>query len=214
MILDRYQYPEPNGVVRLQKLRFAPKSFRMEARRQPGYTWVNPSVIEGKYPHARELFHSLLFNLPLLLDDPPYIATVEGEKDAKALTEAGVPSLSHWQGAQNFTEGQAERFRGYTGRVFVVADADVSGAACAVRRYDLLRAIGISERRMTLLVPASGCKDSADHLAARHSLREFRRWPLGVMREIAATAPTPTRSRDYDPGPALVKGRLVTGGRR
>jgi hypothetical protein len=91
--------------------------------------------------------------------------------------------------------------------VFLVADADAAGAACAVRRYDLLRAVGIPARRLRLLVPARGYKDAADHLVAGHPLSEFRRWSLDAMREIAATAPTPTKGRGYDAGAPLWRDR-------
>ena len=215
-----YQYEDERGRVLLRKWRFEKtppatqalpfpkpeKSFRMEARSQEGHAWCNtPRAIERKYPGAHDYFHSLLFNLSLLLANPPAVAISEGEKDSCALVGVGVPALSHWQGAQNMTEAQAERFRGYRGRIDLYADADPAGAADVIRRYDLLRAVGIAAGRMRILLAAPGHKDAAEHLAAGHTLKEFRSWPPDAMRELARAAPPPPRkgrkaSRDYDPG--------------
>ena len=213
-----YEYPDEKGRTLLRKWRIETvppatddvpfpkpeKSFPMEARKAQGYAWANPTHFMNKYPSAHDYFHSLLFNLPLLLADPPLVALTEGEKDSCALVGAGVPALSHWQGAPNFTEGQAERFRGYRGRIDLYADADPAGAADVIRRYDLLRAVGIPTGRMRILLAAPGHKDAADHLAAGHTLKEFREWPVDAMREVAKAAPPPTKggkaSRDYDPG--------------
>lgn len=218
MVVACYQYEDERGRVLLRKWRFekvppatqdvpfpkAEKAFRMEARSQEGYAWANPTHFEHKYPSAHDYFHGLLFNLPLLLADPPTVALTEGEKDSCALVDVGVPALSHWQGAQNFTEGQAERFRGYRGHIDLLADADPAGAADVIRRYDLLRAVGIPTGRMRIVLAAPGHKDAADHLAAGHALNEFREWPIDAMREVAKAAPPPPKggkaSRDYDPG--------------
>ncbi len=207
-----YEYPDKRRRVLLRKWRSTatddfpniPKRFWMEARKRVGCVWVNPTHFENKYPGARDYFHSLLYNLPLLLADPAEVWLTEGEKDSDALVRAGLAALSHWQGAQNFTEGQAEHFRGYRGRVVLAADADVAGAADVVRRYDLLRAVGIPEDRIRLVVAASGLKDAHDHLAAGHSVTDFREWSVEAMRKIGRRAPAPSRGgRDYDPGPPI-----------
>ena len=199
-----YEYPDKRRRVLLRKWRSTatddfpniPKRFWMEARKRVGCVWVNPTHFENKYPGARDYFHSLLYNLPLLLADPAEVWLTEGEKDSDALVRAGLAALSHWQGAQNFTEGQAEHFRGYRGRVVLAADV--------VRRYDLLRAVGIPEDRIRLVVAASGLKDAHDHLAAGHSVTDFREWSVEAMRKIGRRAPAPSRGgRDYDPGPPI-----------
>lgn len=209
-----YEYEDKRGRVLLRKWRSTvtddfpniPKKFSMEARSREGWRWVNPTDLERKYPGAHDYFHSLLYNLPLLLADPAEVWLTEGEKDAAALVRAGLAALSHWQGAQNFTEGQAEQFRRYRGRVVLAADADAAGAADVVRRYDLLRAVGIPEDRIRLVVAAPGLKDAHDHLAAGHSVAEFREMPLEVVRKFGRRAPahTPGRGkRGYDPGPPI-----------
>ena len=201
-----YNYEDKRRRVLLRKWRSTatddfpniPKKFWMEARKREGCVWVNPTHFENKYPGAHDYFHSLLYNLPLLLADPAEVWLTEGEKDSDALVRAGLAALSHWQGAQNFTEGQAEHFRGYRGRVVLAADV--------VRRYDLLRAVGIPEDRIRLVVAASGLKDAHDHLAAGHSVAEFREMPLEVVRKFGRRAPAPGSSRggrDYDPGPPI-----------
>lgn len=92
----------------------------------------------------------------------------EGEKDCRAADEllcdadlavefsplhwTGV-AVSHHGGAGQATPQQAEHFRGYRGRVYVAVDWDDAGAACALRRRELLRALGV---RTKLVRPADG----------------------------------------------------------
>lgn len=213
-----YQYEDEEGRVLLRKIRYLKnppstdefpfplpkKAFKLEARRQHGYVWIRPADLERMNPGRHEYHHSLLYNLPrLLLDGPGEVWLTEGEKDADALVGVGVAALSHWQGAQNFTQSQAERFRGYRGRVVLAIDNDPSGAACAVRRYDLLREVGIPERRLRMVVAAAGLNDVHDHIVgAGLGLDAFREPPsLDKVRVLARRAPAPSPAgRDYDPG--------------
>lgn len=195
-----YDYPDEQARVLLRKKRYEPKSFRMQARKAEGCVWVEPSHFMERSERARAYFHSLLFNLPLLLDRPAEVALTEGEKDAEAVTAAGLPALSHWGGAQRFTVEQAERFRRYRGRVVLITDNDAAGAADALLRYERLRAVGIPSRRL-FVVRARAGKDAADHLAAGFAVAQFRPVSLDRLRAVAATAPPPrTTALAYDAG--------------
>jgi len=198
-----YPYPDEHGRVLLRKRRFEPKDFLMQARKRETCVWVRPSVLTARYPKAAPYFDSLLFNLPLLLDDPPELALTEGEKDAAALTAAGLPALSHWGGAQHFTPEQAHRFHRYRGHVTIVADKDPAGAADALLRRRRLLEVGVSTRRLRIVRAAGGrgVKDAAAHLAAGYSLDEFVPVDMDRLQALAATAPPPGRAgRGYDPG--------------
>lgn len=183
-----YDFEDARGRVLLRKVRREPKAFPTLARRSVDHVWVPPRVIVAKYPNAARYFASLLFNLPDLLDRPDEVWWTEGEKDAAALSSVGVPAVAHHQGAANATEAQAARFRGYPGRVVLVADLDGAGAACAIRRHDLLRAVGIPERRLRIVaadlwLPGS---DAADHLDAGLTVEQFREPDMSRLRTVAA----------------------------
>lgn len=183
-----YDYPDAQGRVLLRKVRYEPKDFRMRARRAEGSVWVWPGYFERESPKARRYFAGLLYGLPELLDRPDEVWWTEGEKDADALWSVGVPAVSHWQGAVNATPAQAERFRRFRGRVVVVADLDGAGAACAVRRLDLLRSVGIPERRLRVVVADlwTAGSDAADHLDAGLTVEDFRHPHPERLRRAAA----------------------------
>ena len=110
--------------------------------------------------HPGPVARPCLYNLPILQSavrkrwDVP-VLWAEGEKDARtANLSMGVRvAVSHHGGAGHATEEQAEHFRGYRGPVIVAADRDDAGAACALKRYRLLRKVGV---RPTLVRPADG----------------------------------------------------------
>jgi hypothetical protein len=204
-----YDYADARGRVLLQKRRFAPpyeaqdtKAFRMYARRREGYAWVWPRDLKDKYPYAAEYFDALLYRLPALLDataDDGPIWWTAGEKDADAVAALGVTAVTHWQGESvGASSRQAEHFRGWRGGVYLVADRDSTGAFDVVRRFDLLRSVGVPARHIRIVVSAVEGKgaDAFDHLAAGRGLADF----IGVSeeraREIAATSTVLRRSRD------------------
>ena len=132
--------------------------------------------------HVGGMADPCLYLLPQLRralgDRDSVIILAEGEKDARAGCRLGAVGTSHHGGAGKATEAQAEHFRGYRGTVLVATDWDDPGAACALRRYELLRAVGV---RPTLVRAADGVgggrgsgADLADHLSAGRSLSELR----------------------------------------
>ncbi|HYD55155.1 MAG TPA: toprim domain-containing protein [Gemmatimonadaceae bacterium] len=201
-VVATYTYPDERGRVLLRKRRFDPKDFRMQARKAENCVWVRPLVLTARYPKAAAYFDGLLFNLRLLLEDPPRLALTEGEKDAQWLTAAGLPTLSHWGGAQHFTAEQANRFRSYRGRLILVADKDPAGAADVLVRYRRLLAVGVPARRVRIVRAAGGRrnKDAADHIAAGYGPDEFVPVDMTRLHALAAAAPPPGRAgRGYDP---------------
>ena len=83
-------------------------------------------------------------------------------------------ATSHHGGAVHATEEQAALFRGFRGRVVVVADLDEPGAADAVVRRGLLVDVGgLDPSRVTVAAPTAG-KDARDHLRAGNGLGALR----------------------------------------
>lgn len=70
-------------------------------------------------------------------------------------TTEGV-AVSHHGGALKATPQQAEHFRGFRGRVLVAVDWDDAGAACGLRRYGLLRRVGLQHSQLRLVRAANG----------------------------------------------------------
>ncbi|PVZ10155.1 hypothetical protein [Actinomycetospora cinnamomea] len=121
----------------------------------------------------------------------------------KATQTEGWPAAatSHHGGAAHVTAEQAALFRGFRGRVVVVADLDAPGAADAVLRRGLLVDVaGLDARRVTVAAPAAG-KDARDHLRAGKGLdrlREARERDLRrTAREYIAEKNTAAEARGY-----------------
>lgn len=94
----------------------------------------------------------------------------------KAAQAEGWPAAAtaHHGGAVHVTAEQAALFRGFRGRIVVVADLDEPGAADAVVRRGLLVDVaGMDRRRVTVAAPAAG-KDARDHLRAGNGLAGLR----------------------------------------
>lgn len=126
-------------------------------------------IIQEKHPEADRY----LYRLPELLrakelgDD---IWWCEGESDANALVDEGQFATSHHGGAGRATVAQAEWFRGHKGQVVLPYDRDEDdkrggnvGALDVVRRYDLLRSVGLEADQLVVVAPLVG-KDMQDHL--------------------------------------------------
>lgn len=120
---------------------------------------------------------NLLWRVPGILANPTAEWWwTEGEKDAKALYEEGIEATSHHAGAGHTTAAQAH-WLARARRVVLVADNDVNGAYCALRRYRLLRQVGVSTERLRVVQAREG-KDAADHLAAGLGVEDFVNVPM------------------------------------
>ncbi len=192
-----YDYTNADGRLVFQHVRWRVgtdgKTFTYRWRVDPGKVWI-----PQKHPDA-DLY---LYRLPELLAGRAAGVTLwwcEGEKDADALVAAGQVATTHHGGATKATPDQAARFRGHTGWVVVLADNDRNGtgARCALRRVELLRAVGVPLRRIRVGRAAEG-KDAADHLAAGLGIADFVRQPKAELRAEVAALPTPTPGRRLD----------------
>lgn len=106
----------------------------------------------------------------------------EGEKDADKLEEfldAPDCTVSHHGGAGKISPEQVGWFRDHTGYVGLLMDLDADdehganpGAYDVIRRYDLLRAVGLPRERLRVFAPAVG-KDVYDHLTAGKGIADL-----------------------------------------
>lgn len=154
-----YDYVDEIGNVLYQVLRFHPKTFR---QRRPngrgGWTWSLGDT------------RRVLYRLPQVLaavaaGDTVYIT--EGEKDAEALTRAGVVATCNSGGAGKWRPEYTEPLAGAT--VVVIADRDDTGRAHARTVTDSLTAAGC---RVAVVEAAVG-KDATDHLSAGRTVADL-----------------------------------------
>jgi hypothetical protein len=105
-----------------------------------------------------------------------------GRGDGRRPTErfAYGPATSHHGGAGKATEAQAAHFRRYRGTVLIAADDDDPGYACALRRYALLREVGLRRNQLRIVRAADEIggglgmgADLHDHVRAGYGLREL-----------------------------------------
>lgn len=202
-----YDYTNADGRLVFQHVRWRVGtdgksfSYRYPAATGPGWVW-------RKHPDA-DLY---LYRLPELLAGRAAGATLwwcEGEKDAEALVAAGRVATTHHGGATKATGAQAHWFAGHKSWVVVLADNDPNGTGvrCALRRVELLRAVGIPARRIRIGRAAEG-KDAADHLAAGLGVSDFVRQRRAELRAEVAALPVPTPGAKVD---GYWTGRLMPG---
>lgn len=168
-----YIYRDEHGRALFEHVRWKTndergKTFSYRYRHFSGVGWE-----KGK-PEGAD---NLLWRVPGILADPTAEWWwTEGEKDAKALYEEGIEATSHHAGAGHTTAAQAH-WLARARRVVLVADNDVNGAYCALRRYRLLRQVGVPTERLRVVQAREG-KDAADHLASGLGVEEFVNVPM------------------------------------
>lgn len=162
-IVKTYDYHDLNGVLRYQVCRFEPKDFR---QRQPdpnkagAWLWNMKGVVRVPY------------RLNELIDEAT-VFIVEGEKDADALWQLGIPATTNVMGAGKWKELDAEGLKaaGCT-RAVILPDNDSVGRKHADTVARGLRAIGIGATIISLEgIPPKG--DVSDWLAAGHTRKEL-----------------------------------------
>jgi AAA domain len=166
-IIARYDYHDENGkllfqVIRLRTPAGAKKDFRQrrpDTSMRSGWRWS----VEG--------VRKVVYRLPQVLAgiaDGNMVYIAEGEKDVHALEAAGAVATTSPGGAGKWLPEYAETFRGAVVRV--VADADDAGRKHARAVLDTLASVVQAAE----IVEAAEGNDAADHLAAGHSLADFR----------------------------------------
>ncbi|MBF4768336.1 hypothetical protein ISU10_11215 [Nocardioides agariphilus] len=132
----------------------------------------------------------LVFRLPMVLAHRDQcLVLTEGERCAVAALKLGVLATTHHGGAGKFTQAMAESLARHRGRIVLVADNDPAGAYDVVRRFDLLRAVGLPAKRLRVreVTPTHPGADLRDHLEAGYRLSDLRAADVDELREVAAT---------------------------
>lgn len=109
-------------------------------KKQRGESWEDVGIVHPLiYP--RDLFAQTSGAVDVLI--------CEGEDDVDCGREAGLHTFTAGH-AGAFGRDHAELFRGWRGRITIVRDRDLPGAAGAMKAYDALVAAGVAERRMRI----------------------------------------------------------------
>lgn len=173
-IVARYVYTDETGEPVIRKLRYEPKSFRLQRATRPAW-WEGIRWVTGLKSNTGELLVPLVpYRLPEVLaavtrGAPVYV--VDGEKDADRLAADGVAATCSPYGMARWRPEFSEHLRG--AEVVVIADRDEPGYRAAQKLAQGLREIAVSVR----IVEAAEGKDAFDHLEAEHSLDEFAEVP-------------------------------------
>ena len=154
-VVATYRYTDADGRHLYDVLRYHPKTFRQ--RRANG---------EWNLGNTPKVLYQLPAVTAAVTNGQPVWIT-EGEKDADALTAAGVTATCNSGGAGKFELGHAEPLAG--AHCVIVADRDQPGHDHAAQVAALLSLVGATWQ----VVEAAEGKDAADHLAAGHGLDEF-----------------------------------------
>ena len=150
-IVATYDYPDMDGVLRYQVVRFQPKDFR---QRRPnghgGWTWST----KGLQP--------LLYRRPDLQGREVVLA-VEGEKDVDRLWDLSLPATCNHGGAGKWSTHTAQLVAAGVKRVVVIPDADDPGQKHGRTVAQSCVAAGLTVKLVTL---PDGAKDVSAYLDA------------------------------------------------
>jgi len=166
------------------------------------------------FKEKHHLADNYIYRMPQVLqakDEGTDIWWTEGESDADSLwNEFGIIATSHHGGAGKVSRTQASWLRGHRGRIILAYDLDQDtphggnvGAFDLILRYDLLRAVGVSERQIYVVHAREG-KDIRDHIdKGWHPLKAVPvkdLTPLRAKSAIALTQPGAWFRLGYAPG--------------
>jgi hypothetical protein len=190
MKVAEYDYYDATGEL----LVCTKERFKTADARGKTFSWYQPDPFShGRVSGRPRGAECLLYRLPQVLAAVRAAEDVwwcEGEKDADTVTRLGHCGTSHPDGAQHVRREHAAWLRGHRGRVVLLADRDIYGAADVLMRYAALRAVGLPARRLSVLqTPIRKCKDVTDHVRAGGGLHDLVPADPAQLRQAAALAP-------------------------
>mgnify|MGYP001443579390 CR=1 FL=1 len=140
-----YDYPDENGKLLYQVVKYLPKTFR---QRQPDGT--------GGWRWSMEGVRRVLYGLPRVLEAEE-ICLCEGEKDADTLTGLLIPATCNVGGAGKWLESYSESLTGKN--IIIVPDNDEAG----LKHADMVQAALVGKvktlRRLTVPAPHKDISD-------------------------------------------------------
>jgi RecA-family ATPase len=177
-IAEVYPYPDADGTLLYEVIRYDPKDFRQRRPNGKGHVWN----LDGVTPVPYRLLDLLKFK-----DSP--ICIVEGEKDANTLANLNLTATTNNGGAGNWDSALNQYFVGR--EVYIIPDAGEAGAKHGRDVAANLHGKASTIKIVTLpQLPLNGklTKDVTEWLEAGGTLTE-----LGDLMNDAG---------DYDPGEA------------
>jgi hypothetical protein len=166
--------------------------------------WAGGRWVDGK-PEGAD---PILYWLPALqeaIEAGEGVAWTEGEKDATTvIKELGMACTSHHGGAKKVYVEHGRWFGGFRGNVMLFADDDEPGWIDVRKRYDMLRAAGLSPEQLYIRLPAEGCKDVTEHFEAGYGAADLRKWSYTRLAavtdrpEVQAKASMPYSAEDWE----------------
>lgn len=162
-----YRYTTPTGEYLFGKQRWELLDPLSGQRSKTFRYWDPVERRQRKPPHADSYLYRLHEVMPAIAAGRT-IHSVEGEKDADALTAAGEIATTHHQGAGRFTIDQATWLRDAE-KIVLWVDRDAGhwevGAYDAVLRCNRLLQVGVPRSAISFVrARGHGAKDTYDHL--------------------------------------------------
>jgi hypothetical protein len=176
--IEHYTYTDELGNPLMRVHRFHPKTFRQS--HYNGHTWQ----------WGAKDVPPTLYRLPQIVQAIANCTTiyiVEGERDVHTLEQLGHTATTNAGGAGKFKPEHAQQLVG-AAKVVIIADNDTPGHKHAEQVAAELNWAGITH---CVMLPAPGCKDISDHLAAGHALTELQDY-------TAADTETPVEAAEID----------------
>ncbi|EOZ4813242.1 VapE family protein [Pseudomonas aeruginosa] len=176
-IVAAYDYVSEAGELLFQVCRMDPKDFRQRKPNGSGWSWSVKGVQQVPY------------RLPQMLEQPDSLVfVVEGEKDADALTAAGLVATCNAGGANKWPNALAPHFAGR--HVVILPDNDDAGRSHAAMVAGKLAGVAASVRVLELPgLPQKG--DVSDWLDAGHDAAE--------LLAMAENLPPPANDNEAQP---------------
>ncbi len=154
-----YPYHNADGDTAFEVVRYSPKAFRQRVPQPDGnYEWN----LKGLQPEAKELPYRLPDIQKAVADNPLVpVWIVEGEKDANALWQAGLPATCNAGGAGKWTENHTTHLvRAGVRSVRVLADRDDPG-----RKHATAVVKSLSDHDITADASEPSCEDGCKDAA-------------------------------------------------
>ena len=177
-----YRYTDETGDLLHEVLRYAPKTFRQRHIAADGTRQWGLNGTRRRVPYALPALRSAA-----LAKQP--VVVVEGEKDADALSAAGLIATTNSGGASwQWTPEFVESFAGVP-QIIIIPDADSPGRKAAQERAQLLASVCEDVRICDLAPERSDGFDVSDYLAAGNTVDELGELMQAVPRLDPSQAP-------------------------
>lgn len=154
-----YRYTDEDGRLLYEQVRYIPKDFRVRIPQE-----------DGGYVYKLNGVRRVPYRLPEVrsaIEDGKLIIVTEGERDADALSAAGLVATTNPFGAGKWSDEYSECLRGASG-VVVIADADDVGRAHAQQVAESVHKVAPVK-----VIELPSAKDASDWLEQGGTIQEL-----------------------------------------